>query len=344
MVVADRPVTATEVDPPFTPPMRLPDPEIPPLPWTSWRRLAPAALVVAVALLLVAGTAVWWAGDGDGDTARRDPARQAAGNPGKGRPSDVSSAVASTGAGDLAGREDLTIPGGTGAPQTPGGQHPTTTTTTNPGPGDQFNGTALDTSKWDVYESTNPTGGKWTKSAVRVTGGELQIVGTGRNSSGAGNTSGGLCWCGTGGARTFGIWRVRAKFDTGTGYGQAIGLYPQTNPAVEHYITFANTAQPDRRSLNGWVAYEGKTSDGVVTGDFSGWHTYAVEWRATYVKLSVDDKVFYDSTGKSGVVIPQRPMQLFIQQAIGPSSGVPAANSSTPDQVILHVDWVTYQP
>jgi len=306
-----------------------------------------------VVLLVGVGAVIWWTGGDDTAPARAGTTSPAADRHGlaPAAPSnpagEPSGPVASVGPGDLTSRENPANPtgGGTG-PGSAGGQGASTTTNTGAGsalPGDQFAGTTLDNAKWDVYESTDANGGRWTSSAVRVSGGELQIVGTGKNPSGAGNTSGGLCWCGSGGSRTFGIWRVRARFDAGAGYGQAIGLWPVTETSTEQYITFANSSLPDKQKLDGSVSWKGGGSEGVVTGDFTGWHTFAVEWRSTFVKLTVDDKVFYDSTGKSGVVIPQKPMQLFIQQAIGPSSGVTAANSSTPGQVILHVDWVTYQ-
>ncbi len=57
----------------------------------------------------------------------------------------------------------------------------------------------------------------------------------------------------------------------------------------------------------------------------------------------VDDLVLYDSSQRGpDVVLPTKPMNLFIQQAIGPWEGVPAPNASTPDEVVLHVDWVRY--
>jgi len=37
-------------------------------------------------------------------------------------------------------------------------------------------------------------------------------------------------------------------------------------------------------------------------------------------------------------------MHLIMQQPVGPGSGVPAANASTPAKAILHIDWVKVSP
>src|SRR5205807_9595382 len=117
---------------------------------------------------------------------------------------------------------------------------------------DEFGGTAPDTAKWGVYHSTSPIGGVWAVSQVRVADGELQIVGTGRNPTGHGNLSGGLCWCGAGGNRLYGIGKVRAKFDAGAGYGTTIGLWPQSDQGgADGAITVAGVPAADRRTLDG---------------------------------------------------------------------------------------------
>jgi len=209
---------------------------------------------------------------------------------------------------------------------------------------DDFTGTAPDTARWNLYESTSPNGSSWSPSMVRVNDGELQIVGTGRNPTGQGNVSGGLCWCGTGGNRTYGKWQVRAKFDAGAGYGQIIGLWPQSDKASDGWITFAGVPEADKRRVRGYVVWTKGTritNERTLSGDFTGWHTYTVEWRETYVKMHVDDQLLYDSTTSgTSVVLPRVPLHLYVQQVVGPKDGVPAPNAGTPDQVTMHIDWV----
>jgi beta-glucanase (GH16 family) len=205
--------------------------------------------------------------------------------------------------------------------------------------------TALDKGKWGVYESTAANGSSWSASAVRTTGGELQITGTGTNPTGAGNVAGGLCWCGTNGNRLYGIWQVRARFDAGAGYGPIVGLWPQSdNGDAEGYISAVNAPAADRRSLTGRLVWpDGGADTGPATGNFTVWHTYTIEWRAGFVKLSIDGKAYYDSTKSTAKpVIPHTPLHLYMQLVIGPKNGVPPADASTPAHVVMHVDWVRF--
>lgn len=181
---------------------------------------------------------------------------------------------------------------------------------------------------------------------VGVTNGALRITGVGRNPTGKGNVSGGLCWCGHGGRRLYGTWKVRAKFDTGAGYGQVIGLWPTSNDPADGSITLAAAREADKRTARGFVLWRTDrqfSDERVIAGDFTGWHTYTLQWRPGTLRMWVDDLVLYDSSQRGpDVVLPTKPMNLFIQQAIGPWEGVPAPNASTPDEVVLHVDWVRY--
>ncbi len=238
---------------------------------------------------------------------------------------------------------------GTAAPQaSQSSAAPSKAVTTGP-PGpliDNFTGTTLDTTKWDVYGSTSTNGGIWNSSAIRTTGGELQIVGTGTNATGSGNVAGGLCWCGTGGNRLYGTWQVRARFDAGAGYGIVLGLWPASNKgSADGYIAGASVPGAARTSMTGRVVWNGGNDPGTVTGDFTAWHTYTIEWRATYVRLSLDGKVFYDSTkSTASPVIPHVPEHLYMQSPIGPDGNVPAPNANTPAHVVMHFDWVKISP
>jgi hypothetical protein len=208
---------------------------------------------------------------------------------------------------------------------------------------DDFTGTAPQSSRWALYQSSDPNGAAWSPSMVRVADGELRIVGTGRNPTGNGNRSGGLCWCGTDGNRLYGKWQVRARFDPGLGYGPVVGLWPHTDQRTDGSISFAVPGAV-RKVLYLHVAWTvgGKpfSDERKVNGDFTAWHVYTFEWRAGFVKIQIDGAVVYDSTTSATVVLPRVPMHFYAQQTIGPKDGVPAADASTPDQVVTHVDWV----
>jgi hypothetical protein len=62
------------------------------------------------------------------------------------------------------------------------------------------------------------------------------------------------------------------------------------------------------------------------------------------VRYSIDNTVYYDSATTGGrPVVPSKKMHLALQMEPGPFGGadwVPAPDASTPDQVVMHVDWV----
>lgn len=209
--------------------------------------------------------------------------------------------------------------------------------------GDEFDAPLDD--RWGVYASSSENGSTWSKDAVQVEGGILRITGTGRNPTGSGNVAGGLCWCGSGGDRTYGVWTVRARFDAGAGYGPSLMLWPKSDKATDGFATFAGLSSGDRKTVRSMVMWgaAGQKSESTLAGDFTQWHVYRVEWRAGSLKMFVDDKVLFDSAAaKPATVVPTTPMHLVIQVVAGPKDGVPAATAATPDKVATEVDWVRY--
>jgi beta-glucanase (GH16 family) len=215
---------------------------------------------------------------------------------------------------------------------------------------EEFNGTALDTTKWSAYDSKSSNGiSQWKPGAIGVGNGELQINGHGKDPSGKGNTSGALCWCRGDGDRTYGLWMVRAKFDAGTGYGVAMLLWPQSNRwPQDGELDLVESARPKKNTALSSIHWGnppgGERDSGKLTGDYTQWHVYAVDWQPTYVKYSIDGQTVYDtrfSAKKPG--IPKTPMHLVMQQEPGPFGApgwIPAPDASTPDRVTVHVDWV----
>jgi beta-glucanase (GH16 family) len=211
---------------------------------------------------------------------------------------------------------------------------------------DDFTAATLDKTRWAVYGTNGQ--GSYEANMVRVSGGELQVLGVGSNPTAAANHSGGLCWCVDGNHR-YGSWQVRARFDAGSGYRQVFELWPQSESATaDGSINFASDGDAAKKVL-GLVlqppAGGGTAVHASRNGDFTAWHVYRVDWRATYVRMYVDDALAYDSTtSTTPLTIPHTPMHLVIQQDKGPGNGVPAANAQTPAQVVMHVDWVRFDP
>jgi beta-glucanase (GH16 family) len=211
---------------------------------------------------------------------------------------------------------------------------------------DDFAGTSLARHEWSVYRSASTNGvSTWSPSMVSVGGGELRIAGEGKNPSGDGDLSGGLCWCG--GDQTYGLWQVRARFEPGRGYGQAILLWPRSDRwPQDGELDFVETPEPAKTVAHAtihWDAGGDEIDTRTLHGDFTAWHVYTVEWRPDRVRMFVDHTLTYDSA-RSGdhPTIPSTPMHLAIQQEPGPFgvNWVPSPDPTTPDRVTMHIDWV----
>lgn len=215
---------------------------------------------------------------------------------------------------------------------------------------DEFDGAALDKTKWSPYDSPSSNGvSRWTPEEISVGDGELRINGHGKDPTGKANTSGALCWCRGDGDRTYGLWMARAKFDAGAGFGVAMLLWPQSDQwPQDGELDLVESARPKKNTALSSVHWgappNGQRDSGKLTGDYTQWHVYAVDWRPDYIKYSIDGQTVYDtrySDKKPG--IPHKPMHLVMQQEPGPFGApnwIPAPDASTPDQVTFHVDWV----
>ena len=215
---------------------------------------------------------------------------------------------------------------------------------------EDFNGSGLNTANWVPYDELSSNGiSHWNPKELTVSDGELHIHSHGKDPTGAANYSGALAWTLGAGNQTYGVWAVRARFDPGTGYGPAILLWPQSNSwPHDGEIDLVESVQPTRDTALASVHWgdtpPGQRESGKLLGDFTRWHVYTVDWEPTYVSIAVDGTVVYDTRHSSqNPVIPSKPMHLVIQQEPGPFGGanwIVPPNSSTPDDVVVHVDWV----
>jgi Glycosyl hydrolases family 16. len=143
------------------------------------------------------------------------------------------------------------------------------------------------------------------------------------------------------------MWQVRARFEAGLGYGQALILWPDSNHWPEDgELDFAEAPTAAKESVAFTVHWgdNNRVDYARASGDFTQWHTYTVVWKADSVRMLIDDKTYYDSsTSSRNPQIPHSSMHLAIQQEPGPldpSDWVPNPGPGTPDQVTMHIDWV----
>lgn len=198
---------------------------------------------------------------------------------------------------------------------------------------DEFTGTCLDQNRWRLY-SGNSTGGvgEYMVSNVSTSRGILKITSHG-------DQSGGMAWR-TG--QRYGRWEIRVKAQSGNGYSPVVLLWPDAEDWPEGgEIDFMEMPGGDRK-VNYFTLHYGKNdsqNEVPVSGDFTQWHNYAVEWAPNSITGFIDGRQIFNSTDKSE--IPKGSMHLAIQQDIGPfNNWVPAQDATTPPEVQLRVDWV----
>ena len=199
--------------------------------------------------------------------------------------------------------------------------------------GDEFNGGALDTKKWGLYDSVGGFGnGLRRPSAISQSAGSLAITATGETSGGMADSFG----------QTYGRWEFRARTDHGRGLGSAILLWPDSEKLIDGEIDIAEVPAEQRDKAH-FVLHSGAGGDTIVggnmPGDFSQWHTFAVDWLPDRITWYVDGRARFTVTDKSR--IPDTPMHLTIQLDRGPvKDWMPAPDATTPAKVRLQVDWV----
>ena len=199
--------------------------------------------------------------------------------------------------------------------------------------GDEFISASLDRTKWGVYDSIGGFGnGLRRPSAVSQSSGNLVITATGKTSGGIDDSFG----------QTYGRWEFRARTDHGRGFGSAILLWPDSEKQKDGEIDIAEVPAEQRDQAH-FVLHSGPDADPLdgshMVGDFSQWHTFAVDWLPDHITWYVDGRARFTVTNRAH--IPNTPMHLAIQLDQGPvKDWMPAPDATTPPQVRLQVDWV----
>jgi beta-glucanase (GH16 family) len=202
-----------------------------------------------------------------------------------------------------------------------------------------FTGKSVDKSTWDVYDSKGNGGVGWRRpSAIAVESNALRI-------KAKGDVSGGLSQKFS---QTYGRWVVRAKMEKGNGYGPALLLWPDSeNWPEDGEIDFLELPKGDRSEAlmtSHWGADNAQASHGV-TGDYSQWHTYTVDWLPDRLVFYIDDIEQWRVTDPAA--IPTKPMHLALQNDIGACNDgwIGCRDASTPATVSLWVSSVrVYSP
>lgn len=199
--------------------------------------------------------------------------------------------------------------------------------------GDDFNGGRLNQAKWATYNSRGGFGfGLRRPSAITQSGGSLVITAAGQTTGGLAQSVG----------QMYGRWEFRARTDNGRGFGSAVLLWPDSEKLSDGEIDIAEVPSENRDRAH-FVLHSGSggnTLDGSnLEGDFSQWHSFAVDWLPDHITWYVDGRAQY--TVRDWTHIPDTPMHLAIQLDQGPvKDWMPAPDATTPPKIHLQVDWV----
>ncbi|GAA1018419.1 hypothetical protein Aple_074170 [Acrocarpospora pleiomorpha] len=201
---------------------------------------------------------------------------------------------------------------------------------------ENFSGTKINTKSWYVYDSPNATPPR-SKGAVRVRNGKVEL--TGGFNAGGKDVSGGMAMRLN---QMYGRWEARFRSERGAGYSPVILLWPKTErwPA-DGEIDIIEVPWSARDKAMHYIHNGPKNTKRGHTfkGDFTRWHTVAVEWLPTKVTYWVDGKKSWVVTDPK--LIPKTShMHLTLQNDWGCNMWAPCRNAQTPDHVTMYVDWV----
>jgi beta-glucanase (GH16 family) len=198
---------------------------------------------------------------------------------------------------------------------------------------DDFGGARLDPSVWNRYDSVGGFGNGWRRpEAITVGDGKLRITARGDVSGGMNHEH----------SQRYGRWEFRARTDKGRGRGSAILLWPDSlDKEADGELDMMEVPREDRTQAHFVIHYsaQNKLAGSKVNGDFSQWHTFAMDWLPDRVTWYVDGVKQFETTDRN--VIPTGPMHLAIQLDMGPfEEWILARDETTPAEVSLEVDWV----
>ena len=206
---------------------------------------------------------------------------------------------------------------------------------------ENFDGTQLDQSRWWIYDSPHAHDFPRSPSRVSVAGGMLRLTG-GFDASGA-DISGGVA---SKLNMLYGRWEATFRVERGSGYSAVVLLWPQSeNWPTDGEIDVAEVTEGHRQgaAINLHNGPENRVLGHIMPGDFTQWHTVAVEWLPQRVTVLLDGQPQWTVTRPASgfnYIPSTSPMHIALQLDRGCVYNLPCRNAQTPPQVTMYVDQV----
>lgn len=213
---------------------------------------------------------------------------------------------------------------------------------------DEFNGTHLDTSKWNdcypggdrTHYNANGEQEYYAPDGYRVHNGHLDLIAERRSMGGKPYTSGMICSYGKF-SQMYGWFEIRAKFPKGKGLWPAFWLLPADNswpPEIDVLEILGHQLNKVYMTNH----YVGESPDhtgdsgSFVGPDFSaGYHTFALQWTPTSLTWYVDGIPRFHTEK----YIPHVPMYILANLAVGGHwPGYP--DQSTQFPAVMSIDYI----
>lgn len=198
---------------------------------------------------------------------------------------------------------------------------------------DEFNGSSVDATKWLLF-SSGGTNGTFVPANIVVVNGEMQIKGLGDTGGGVAMKVG----------QTYGRWETRMKLDVGKGYSPVVALWADSDNLADGEIRFfetingaANTGTVTLRKPNNPTDTSKQHTYSFAPNE---WHVWAVEWLPSRLTFYVDGLKVYEVTEPAFIPTKGFHFVAYLESsAAGNRPGIPARDSSTPQPLILHIDY-----
>jgi beta-glucanase (GH16 family) len=208
---------------------------------------------------------------------------------------------------------------------------------------DEFEGAAVDTSKWNVFDGEEEHSGilaSFGPSNLVVEGGMLRVTtSAGSSVPGYGYTTGRMDTAHTF-QRTFGRMDVRARFPIAPGVWYAIWSRQWQTPFPEIDIEVLGKATPEVWMVNHWAGGNLAPDDRrayakVPNVDPTVFHVYSAVWKPGSLEWRIDGEQVFFQTGRG---VPTEPIQWTINAWVGGWGGTPTG--ATPFPTAFDIDWI----